>query len=129
MWMYVSICVSFALSLNPFLMFVFSYSNLFVLGFILFYHYYLDDCFLMRDREGVDSYGGREDFKGIGRGEAVINTSYEKNLFFSFFLVLVLLFFQDRLSLYNSPSCPGTSFATRLVSNSWKICLPLPPKC
>lgn len=67
---YVSICVSCALCLDPFLMFVFSYSNLFVLGFILFYHYYyLDDCFLMRDREGLDSYGGGMISKELGEGK------------------------------------------------------------
>jgi hypothetical protein len=47
-----------------------------------------------------------------------------------FIYVFVLLFgFQDRLSPYNSPRCPGTCFVDRTDLELTKIWLPLPPKC
>lgn len=69
-WACLCIYVSFALSLAPFLLFVLSYSSLF-----LFYYYYLNVCFLIRKkrmyiRVGGEIGGSRKSWE-VGRGTAI----------------------------------------------------------
>lgn len=62
----VTVCVSHAFSLAPFLLFVLSHSELFV-----FFYYSLDGCFPVRDRKGVDPddrVGGGGILRGMGKG-------------------------------------------------------------
>lgn len=48
-------------------------------GVVLFYYYYLGECFLREDRKGVDLRG---DLGGFGRGEIVIRIYYMKKYSF-----------------------------------------------
>jgi hypothetical protein len=49
-------------------------------AFILFYYYFLDACFLIRYRKGVDSErrGSREDIGEVREGETIIRNTVLK---------------------------------------------------
>jgi hypothetical protein len=58
--------------------------SVFVLSyFILLYYYHLENCFLIRNRKGVDpsGMGGGEELRGVERREAVIKI-YKKKIYF-----------------------------------------------
>jgi hypothetical protein len=68
----------FSLWLFFFYLFVLYYPSL--SAFILFYYYFLDACFLIRYRKGVDSErrGSREDIGEVREGETIIRNTVLK---------------------------------------------------
>ena len=48
---------------------------------------------------------------------------------FSLFVFCSVLVFQDRVSLYNSPSCPGTRSVDKTGLEFTEVCRQLPPEC
>jgi hypothetical protein len=54
----------------------------------------------------------------------------EKWLWVCVLVVFLFCFvFQDRVSLCNSPDCPGTCYVVQIGVKLMEICLPLSPKC
>ena len=65
----------------------------------------------------------------VGKGGLYTHRGLPPEPVSAFILFVCLFCFPDRVSLCNSPGCPGTSSVDQAGLELTEICLPLPPEC